>query len=292
MTLEMTDSSLKQRFLRLLREIMRRNKVRQKDLAKHLSVSASAMSQIMNGLLPPSQKRLDQMFELLKPELQEAEQLQDMLYWLRSGRRHLTLESNRRLFMLRCRCGISLRQLSESTMIPMARLRKLENSANTCISVDEAEALAGALGCSAKELTEGNEYEAQAVAPLEAAEGDRIIVPRIGLAELADCPAGGNVGNHASDLARKFTECESYLDSATVVADASSEELHAAIPGSFSLTLGERRRDDSAGLELCMNTEGEFFVRGGRTGVFGVPGGGSSAVWSVPILKICYFPEN
>ena len=177
-------------------------------------------------------------------------------------------------------------------MIPMARLRKLESAANVCISADEAEVLAGVLGCSTEELTADQEYDAPASGPLEAAEGGKVVVPRMELAALAGYDAGESIGNFAYGSARYFTECEAFLDAAAVV-DAPSEELCAAIPGRFSLTLSEPRRDGGdAALELCMNAEGEFFVRGGCAGVFDVPGGGDRAVWAVPILKICYFPEN
>ena len=95
----MAKTSLKQQFLRLLRDVMRRNGVRQAEVARRLGMSASAISQVMNGVLLPSQRRLDQLFEILHPEVKEAEELQRMLYWLRSGREFPTSGNNRRLFV-------------------------------------------------------------------------------------------------------------------------------------------------------------------------------------------------
>lgn len=288
----MAKTPLKQQFLHLLRDVMRRNGVRQADVARHLNMSASAMSQVMSGVMLPSQRRLDQMFEFLHPDLEEAEELQHMLYWLRSGRDSLTSGSNRRLFMLRCRSGMSIRQLSESTGMTGARLRKLENAAGACPTSEEATKLAGALGCSTDELIgEEKSYEASAALPVEAAEGLRCSLPMISLADMTAYSAEDDIGEFAQRLVREYVAGDAVAGASAVVG-VSASELFSDLPGDFFLTLGDRNAEKNAALRLCRNASGEFFVRGARSGVFRKPGGGTDEVWSVPILEICYIPQN
>ena len=288
----MAEPSLKQQFLRLLRDVMHRNGVRQKDLVQHLEVSASAMSQMLNGAMMPSQKRLDQMLEFLHPDLAEAEALQQMLYWLRAGRRRMPSGTNRRLFMLRCRSGISISRLAELSGISEVRLRRLESAATSQLSFDDAIVLAGVLGCSVGELTGEEVYEASASLPAEVAEADTLSLPRIRLAELTEYNAGEHIGNFAFDRAGEFVERCLLSASAAAVVGASAAELNAALPGEFSLTLGDRKPEDFLPLELCRNAKGNFFIRGGGSGVFGIPDGGAEAIWAIPLLEICYIPKN
>ena len=141
-----TGAPLKQRFVKLLRDLLKRNGIHQKDLVQELGVTASAASQIFSGALIPSQTRLDQLFELLKPEVEEAELLEDMAFWLRSGRRVMPSEANRKLFFMRCRSGLSNAELAGRTALPLARVNALENQPGAVPDPMELAALAEVLG--------------------------------------------------------------------------------------------------------------------------------------------------
>lgn len=288
----MAEPSLKQQFLRLLREVMRRSGMQRKELMCRLGISASAMSQIFSGAMLPSQKRLDQLCEILHPALEEAESLQSMLYWLRSGRNRMPSDANRRLFMLRCRSGLTIRELAERSSISEARLRRLENSGGSRLSDDEIARLLPILECSAEDLNIDAAYGGAVSLPATAAEEDTVSLPRLELCDLEEYSEAEHIGNFAFDHARDFVERGLLSASATAVVCAEADELKAVVPGHFALTLGDRRPEEFLELELCRGEKGGFFVRGIGAGIFGAPPENEEVRWALPILELCYIPKK
>ena len=291
----MAELSLKQQFVRLLRDILIRSGVRQKDLVRHLGISASAMSQMLSGLLIPTPKRLDQMFELLRPRVEDAEKLQHMIYWLRSGRNRMPSGMNRRLFMLRCQRGLSVSQLSAACGISEARLRRLERFPSVRMSVAEEAALAEVFGCSDGYLSGKSGYEQSVSLPLEASDAHLVSLPSVDLEELREYAPPESIGRFVFSRARRFLQRAALPPEALAAVCAPAEQLRLALAGEVELILGDERPKGFLKLELCHAVAGGFFIRG-ESGMFhpealGRPCEDATVKWSVPVLEVCYMPK-
>ena len=282
-----SGSPLRQRFVKSLRELLKRNGIQQKDLGRKLGVTASAASQILNGAMTPSQARLEQLLELLKPEVEESQLLQDMAFWLRSGRREMPSLANRRLFLLRCRSGLSEADLARTAGIDAKRLHALENQPGAVPTGLEIVALSAVLGEGAAEIAatdardDGRSVEA-------ADSGHTALLPQIGISELRNYDGIERIGDFAARYARCFAECiDVSPDAAAVcVIPAAAAELDGS--GVLKMTLGERNRRGMEKILLCRDADGKLFIRGWA--LVPAAGGRRRAVWSIPILEINYTP--
>ena len=282
-----TGAPLKQRFVKLLRELLKRNGIHQKDLVQKLGVTASAASQIFSGALIPSQLRLDQLFELLKPEVEEAELLEDMAFWLRSGRRIMPSEANRRLFLLRCRCGLSGADLAGRADMSPARVNALENQPGAVPTPFELAALAAVLGSNVLELADPGVAEADR--RVEAADAEHtVLLPRLGIGELCDYDGRERLDVFAARRARGFAECVGISPDAAALFTAPAAALDIAGTGTLKMILCEHAPRGGEKLLLCGNSAGKFFIRGG--GIFASAKDRHDAEWSIPLLEISYAP--
>ena len=281
-----SGAPLKQRFVRLLHELLKRNGIRQKDLGRKLGVTASAASQILNGAMTPSKARLEQLLELLKPEVEESQLLQDMAFWLRSGRREMPSPANRRLFLLRCRSGLSEADLARTAGIDAKRLHALENQPGAVPTDLELVALSAVLGEGAAEIAADARNDRLLA---EAADSGRTaMLPQIGIDELRNYDGSERIGDFAARYARTFAECVDVFPgvAAVCVIPAAAAGLDGS--GVLKMTLGEKNRRGMEKILLCLDTTGKLFIRG--WGLLTAAGTRRRAVWSIPLFEISYAP--
>ena len=281
-----TGAPLRQRFVKLLRELLRRNDIQQKDLVSKLGITASAASQIFSGAMTPSQLRIDQLIELLKPEVAEAQLLHEMAYWLRSGRREMPSRANRKLFYLRCRSGLSENDLAQRSGIPPKRLHALENHPGVVPDEAELAALAAALGEEVLEI--GSRDSPDRGKEIEAADSAQLaLLPQIGAAELRDYTGGEGIGDFASRRARGFMECVEVSPEASAVGVVPAEAIGLGGSGMVKMVLGEKKPRGMEKLSLCADPAGKLFIRGR---FFAAEENRRKADWSIPLLEISYAP--
>ena len=283
-----TGAPLKQRFVKLLRELRKRNGIQQKDFVLKLGITASAASQIFSGALIPSPPRLDQLLEVLKPEVEEAQLLHDMAFWLRSGRREMPSEANRRLFFLRCRSGLSETDLERLSGIDAKRLNALEKQPGATPTDLELAALVAAMGKDVLAIAPSGRMEDRQ--RLDAADpGRTALLPRIGEKELRDYDGSEGIAAFGSRYARGFMECAGISPYAAAVAVVSASQLGFGGTGMLKMTLGESAPPDMEKLFLCGDRAGNLFILGGGFST-GAASCRKKAEWSIPLLEISYAP--
>jgi len=292
----MAELSLKQQFVRSLRGMLRAGGRTRGELIAHLGVSASAMSQMLNGDLLPTVARLDQIIEFLHPAADEAKKLQDMLLWLRSGARRGLSEFNRRLFMARCQNSLTIEELAEASAIPAARLRRLEGSSCAVPSMEEAAALSAVLGISlGSGLIAADAAGGSGAAPLQVAESADVALPRIAADVLSTYSARKDFLKFAESNCIGFWSFHMLPAEAVAVVSAPAERFGVSLPGVLELVLGSRRPEGFARLDLCKASGGGFFVDGdgGAYGAWLLAGHGEKirTSWRLPVLQLNHIPE-
>ena len=150
----MAITPLKKMFGERIRMYLVTNKIRQQELARRLSVSSSAVSQMLTGKIVPSMQQLDKICEVLSLECSQSLELRDWLTRIRIGIDNIKSPFNELLRLYRTRRGLSIGQLSKRTGITVARLNALENSGESQPTADEALRLSAVLECESAELME------------------------------------------------------------------------------------------------------------------------------------------
>lgn len=290
----MAELSLKQQFVRLLREVLNDSGMTRGELIAHLGISASAMSQMLNGELLPTVTRLDQLIEALHPSVENAEKLQNMVLWLRSGATREHSDFNRRLFMARCQSLLTIDQLAMASGISAARLRRLESTAYAVPTPDEAAALSGIFGLPLEAgILVGASGQGGA---LKVAESLNVVLPKITIdalsayskkEDLLKCVEANSIGF----LAFHLLPAE-----AVAVVCAPAKRFGVALPGMLELVLGNARPQGFMRLELCRELRGDGFFVDGDAEFYGnallTGGGKKKAAWRLPVLQINHIPEG
>ena len=289
----MAELSLKQQFLRALDAMLRAGGVPRKEVVRQMEVSQSALSQILRGTILPTQQRLDRLFELLHPPVEEAEKLQDMLLWLRAGFTHYPSDFNRKLFFARCHRGMSIEALSAASDIPVNRLRRLERTAYAEPEPEEVLMLSYVLGYPLSD----DPLMADPVAPqkpLEAAESDIVMLHRLSVADMRKYQGEKDFWHFVSSLHRGYLSFRDLPGEAMAVLCTKTGELNIRLPGSVELVLAGRRPSGFAELDLvCVGEEREFYIRDGE----GTLGGDLAAeqsgeeIWRLPVVRMNLIPE-
>ena len=290
----MAEFSLKQQFVRSLREAVSTAGATRAALTAHLGLSASAVSQMLSGDILPTLKRLDQLIEFLHPEPDDAEKLETMLLWLRAGSDRCPSEFNRRLFMARCRNALSIEKLATMSAIPASRLRRLERTAYAEPTGDEAAALSMILG---QPLKDGVFVAEPDKAPQEVAESPTLMLPRISVECLAKYSAKTDFLRFVADNGRGFLAFHLLPAEAAAAVIAPAETFGAALPGKLELILGSGCPKGFVRLELCGRSSGRGFFMDGepawaRAGFFAPRPGRARAAWRLPILQVNHIPEG
>jgi len=285
---------LKQQFERLLRDVVNAGGATRSALMEHLGLSASAVSQMLNGDILPTLKRLDQLIEFLHPDPDDAEKLETMLLWLRAGSDRCPSEFNRRLFMARCRNALSIDKLAMASAIPASRLRRLERTVYAEPTADEVAALSMILG---QPLKDGV-FVAESDAPLpEVAESPTLMLPRISVECLAEYSAKMDFLNFVADNGRGFLAFHLLPAEAAAVVIAPADEFGVALPGKLELILGTGRPKGFMRLDLCGRSSGAGFFMDGEPafaggGLFTPRPGKVRAAWRLPVLQANHIPEG
>lgn len=294
----MAEFSLKEQFVRLLREVVRNSGATRAELIERLGISASAVSQMLNGDLLPTVRRLDQIIECLHPAVDDAEKLQDMLLWLRSGSSRCPSEFNRRLFMARCRNSLTIEQLATASAIPAARLRRLERTAYAEPSTEEAVTLSTILGVPLRDDLLIARAESVRTAPLQVAESaESMVLPRITPERLSTFSAGDDLLRFAEDHGIGFLTFHMLPAEAVAVVSAPAAEFGVVLPGTLELVLGNRRPKGFMRIELCRKKSGKgFFMDADEpvfgNGLFASPSGRGAAAWRLPVLQVNHIPKG
>ena len=294
--LGMAELSLKQQFVRSLRGMLRNSGMTRGELIAHLGISASAMSQMLKGELLPTASRLDKIIEFLHPPVDEAEKLQDMVLWLRSGSGRRRSEFNRRLFMARCQSSLTLEQLSAAAAIPVARLRRLEDTAYAVPTPDEVETLSMVLGLPLEKGMFAVGRANDAAAPLEVAESVNMALPRITADVLNSYSARKDFLKFVEANAFGFWAFHLLPAEAVAVVSAPAARFGVSLPGVLELVLGSRRPEGFVRLDLCKESRGGLFMDGDG----GFYGGwlltercsSRKAAWRLPVLQVNHIPDG
>ena len=231
--------TLKERFVRLLRGILRDSGMTRAELIDRLGISASGLSQILNGGILPTIRRLDRIIEILHPAADDAEKLQNMLLWLRSGSAKCPSEFNRRLFMARCQRSMTIEQLAMASAIPAGRLRRLERTSYAAPTPDEVAALSGILGQPLEDGVFVADLVSERPDKFEVADSALTALPVIDVEALEKYSARMNVVRFVEEHGVGFWPFYLLPAEAVAVVCAPAERFGVALPGMLELVLGK-----------------------------------------------------
>jgi transcriptional regulator with XRE-family HTH domain len=132
----MTSVPLKLKLGKLIKSGLQAAGLRQLDLAQHLQISTSAVSQMLNGKTAPAAVHLDKIFQLLNCSRNQVFIMRDLLARIRSGMHEFRSPVNEFIRNSRKECGLSMAKLAELSGISVAELRMLE-TCSTVVPSDE-----------------------------------------------------------------------------------------------------------------------------------------------------------
>jgi transcriptional regulator with XRE-family HTH domain len=138
----MTSVPLKLKLGKLIKSGLQAAGLRQLDLAQHLQISTSAVSQMLNGKTAPAAAHLDKIFQLLNCSRNQVFIMRDLLARIRSGMHELRSPVNDFIRNTRKERGLSLAKLANLSKIPVAELRILETCSTVVPSNEQIMALA------------------------------------------------------------------------------------------------------------------------------------------------------
>jgi len=138
----MTSVPLKLKLGKLIKSGLQAAGLRQLDLAQHLQVSTSAVSQMLNGKTAPAAVHLDKIFQLLNCSRNQVFIMRDLLARIRSGMHELRSPINEFIRASRKESGLSMAKLANLSEIPVAELRILETCSTVVPSNDQIMSLA------------------------------------------------------------------------------------------------------------------------------------------------------
>ena len=133
----MTSVSLKLTLGKLIKSGLRAEGLRQLDLAQHLQISTSAVSQMLNGKTAPTAVHLNKIFQLLNCRHNQIFVMRDLLARIRSGMHELRSPVNEFIRSSRKASGLSMAKLANLSKIPVAELRILETYSTVVPSSDQ-----------------------------------------------------------------------------------------------------------------------------------------------------------
>lgn len=148
----MTPVPLKLELGKLIKSGLRASGLRQLDLAQHLQISASAISQMLNGKTAPATVHLDEIFQLLNYNSNQTFIMRDLLARIRSGMYDLNSPVNEFINNARKESNLSLSKLAVLSQIPIGELRLLETCSTAVPSNEQVITLAEALRFDAENI--------------------------------------------------------------------------------------------------------------------------------------------
>ena len=148
----MTSVPLKLKLGKLIKSGLQAAGLRQLDLAQHLQISTSAVSQMLNGKTAPAASHLDKIFQLLNCSRNQVFIMRDLLARIRSGMHELRSPVNEFIRNARKEQGLSMAKLAEMTDIPVAELRILETCSTVVPSQEQLATLSEVLSFDDSEI--------------------------------------------------------------------------------------------------------------------------------------------
>jgi len=137
----MTSTPLKLKLGRLIKSGLQAGGLRQLDLAKHLHVSTSAVSQMLSGKTAPAAAHLDKIFQLLNCSRNQVFIMRDLLARIRSGMHELHSPVNEFIRATRKERGLSMSKLAQQSGIAVNELRLLETCSSSVPSEEQISSL-------------------------------------------------------------------------------------------------------------------------------------------------------
>ena len=293
----MAELALKEQFVRLLRGILRDSGMTRAELIGRLGMSASGLSQMLNGGMLPTIRRLDRIIEILHPAADDAEKLQNMLLWLRSGSAKCPSEFNRRLFMARCQRSMTIEQLAMASAIPAGRLRRLERTSYAAPTPEEVAALSGILGQPLEDGVFVADLVPAHTAKFEVADSALTALPLIDVEALEKYSARMDIVRFVEEHGAGFWPFYLLPAEAVAVVRAPSARFGVDLPGRLELVLGHCRPDGFMRLDLCRAPRGGGFFIEGDTDLYGdrlsaAARKGGKPSWRLPILQMNHIPDG
>ncbi|MDD3885650.1 MAG: helix-turn-helix transcriptional regulator [Victivallaceae bacterium] len=310
----MTITPLKVKFGNLLRDYLQRAGVRQNKLAEELNVSGSAVSQMLSGRIVLNQPQLKQVCELLSLDEMQSYELISMLASIRNGVENLTSPFNRQLFALRCQRGLTVRQLSNLSGVPVSHIEVLEKCFDAIPAADEVEKLARILDFPSSSLLRAAGLHSDAatttasdgaVAAAEVAvspykKGSNH-VPVVRLSELAEYDNSGDwyefmcrVSCHTTTVNSDFAGVDDL-----VVLLAPAMKLGLGLPGEATVTLARKRPAGLKEIMFCRGADQHFFFteKLGRDTfrilrTVGTRRPSDEIIWQIPVLELTLRPVS
>ncbi|MCP3966946.1 MAG: helix-turn-helix domain-containing protein [Lentisphaerae bacterium] len=141
----MPTTPLKIKLGKLIKSGLQAAGLRQLDLARHLNISTSAVSQMLNGKTAPDAAHLEKVFSLLNCSRNQIFIMRDLLAKIRSGVHELRSPLNDLLREARKARNLTYAGLSSLTSISTAELRAFESCSTALPSKEQMEKLSEAL---------------------------------------------------------------------------------------------------------------------------------------------------
>ena len=139
-------SELTERFAEIFRQQKKYCGLPQCDIAAKLGISASAVSQIFNGVTMPKPEHLEALFELMKIPAEVAQELRSLRFQIRAGYTDVQSVLNRMIIAYREEKGISSEKLAALADIPLTEIKKLETCPTAFPTAEQCYKLAKVFG--------------------------------------------------------------------------------------------------------------------------------------------------
>ena len=281
-------------FGRRLKDILREAGIRQAELAEHLGITSSAVSQMLSGKIAPTQKRLDRIMEFVSISPAAAADLSAMISGGAGSDDASRSEFNIRFFKLRCRSGLSLQQLSNRLGIYFTRLRRFEADPYVIPTSEELMLLSDVFGCDPDYLMIGS-----GITPgsgiLHVADGGSCsrLLPLLRLKDLARYAPGMNVRQFGDEHCRDWVVMPVTVPGSNpIVVEAPAENFGIAFPGNCRLMLDEAELGYNFSCWLHVDRDGNFLLCDRRSGAMlgAAAGDKPEEVWKLPVLELVLLP--
>lgn len=290
---------------------------RQKALAGHLGITASAVSQMLHGRLLPDREKMEAILEFLMADARLSGLLMELWRRSRLGDFPERSDFNRRFVELCRGRGLSVPQLAVRSGLTTARLRELSDDPGARPDGEERRILSGIFGCAPDDWLPDEAEQTYGDFPtpvLEAGDrnGGEVLIPEcfpgggrieelplLSLAELAAfSPQTDSLAGFAETNSRRSLPHLPVEAVGVVAVSADSADLGLALPGEVRLLLAEHRppgfhkldlaADRNGGFRLCVQERDAGKI---RSLMCGRPRGRFRERWRLPVLELTLVPR-
>ncbi|MCQ2378155.1 MAG: helix-turn-helix domain-containing protein [Victivallaceae bacterium] len=282
-------SALTTAFGRQLKSALAAVGLRQNELADRMGLTASAVSQIVNGVLMPSRENLDRMMRYLGDSA-EADALPSLWQRIRLGDREVFSRVNRALRNARRRRKLSIVHLADLCGISAERIRQLETDPDALPREGEIAALTAVLPVEPKRLRPRRDdlsYSPEA-APLSVAADAGGLLPLLSeTALLSDYrPEKESLAAFAARTAEKTLPCCDPAAGAVAAVALDASVLGLDADGIVLALLGDETQDARPDLYLTA-AKGKTALKSGSAAARM-----RNAEWKLPVPEIIFYPAR